>query len=116
MTGDGGERYKKVSSAAKNMSALVDDIAKTARRNFKDKGVPEVDAKFLKDSVGALKELFEMLWKTGLPLRQEWYSLFHRSAVVFQDSYSIPYMEARIRLQNLQKKFSVNKVLFQFER
>lgn len=60
MTGDGGERYKKVSSAAKNMSALVDDIAKTARRNFKDKGVPEVDAKFLKDSVGALKELFEM--------------------------------------------------------
>ena len=61
MTGDDGERYKKVSSAAKNMSALVDDIAKTARRNFKDKGVPEVDAKFLKDSVGALKELFEML-------------------------------------------------------
>ena len=61
MTGDGGERYKKVSSAAKNMSALVDDIAKTARRNFKDRGAPEVDAKFLKDSVGALKELFEML-------------------------------------------------------
>lgn len=43
------------------MSVLVDEIAKTARKNFKEKGEPEVDAKFLKDSVGALRELFDLL-------------------------------------------------------
>ena len=52
---------KKVSSAAGNMSALIDDIVKRARKNFKDTGKPDVDAKFLKDSVGALKELYEFL-------------------------------------------------------
>lgn len=52
---------KKVSSAAGNMSALIDDIVKRARKNFKDTGKPDVDAKFLKDSVGALKELYELL-------------------------------------------------------
>lgn len=55
------EKIKKVSSATKNMSALVDDIARKARHNFKEKGTPDVDVKFLKDSVGALKELFELL-------------------------------------------------------
>ncbi len=55
------EHIKRVGSAARNMSALVDDIAKTARKNFKEKGEPEVDAKFLKDSVGALKELCDLL-------------------------------------------------------
>ncbi len=59
------EKIKKVSSAAKNMSALVDDIAKKARHNFKEKGTPDVDAKFLKDSVGALKELFDLLGEYG---------------------------------------------------
>lgn len=43
------------------MSVLVDEIAKTARKNFKEKGEPDVDAKFLKDSVGALRELFDLL-------------------------------------------------------
>ncbi len=43
------------------MSALIDDIIKKARRNFKTTGKPEVDAKFLKESVGALKELYELL-------------------------------------------------------
>lgn len=61
MTENGDERLKKVSSAAKNMSALVDDLAKRARKNFKEKGAPEVDGKFLKDSVSALKELFDLL-------------------------------------------------------
>lgn len=55
------DQVKRVGSAAKNMSALVDDIAKTARKNFKETGSPEVDAKFLKDSVGALRELFDLL-------------------------------------------------------
>lgn len=54
-------RLKKVASAAKNMSALVDDIAKRARRNFKDTGDPKTDGKFLKESVSAMKELFEIL-------------------------------------------------------
>ena len=61
MSESNDERLKKVSSAAKNMSALVDDLAKRARRNFKEKGSPEVDGKFLKDSVSALKELFDLL-------------------------------------------------------
>ncbi len=52
---------KCVSSATENMSALIDDIIKKARKNFKATGKPEVDAKFLKESVGALKELYELL-------------------------------------------------------
>ncbi len=52
---------KCVSSATENMSALIDDIIKKARENFKANGKPEVDAKFLKESVGALKELYELL-------------------------------------------------------
>ncbi len=43
------------------MSALIDDIIKKARKNFKSTGKPEVDAKFLKESVSALKELYELL-------------------------------------------------------
>ena len=52
---------RRVSSAAVNLSALVDDIAKRARKNFKETGSPDVDAKFLKESVGALKDLLELL-------------------------------------------------------
>ena len=52
---------KCVTSATENMSALIDDIIKKARRNFKATGKPEVDAKFLKESVGALKELYDLL-------------------------------------------------------
>ena len=50
-----------MTSATENMSALIDDIIKKARRNFKATGKPEVDAKFLKESVGALKELYDLL-------------------------------------------------------
>ena len=42
------DKYKRVSSAADNMSALIDDIIKKAR-------------KFLKESVGALRELYDLL-------------------------------------------------------
>ena len=52
---------KKVSSAAGNMSALIDDIVKKARKNFKETGKPDVDGKFLKESVGALRELYGLL-------------------------------------------------------
>ena len=52
---------KRVSSAVVNMSALIDDIAKKARKNFSETGSPDVDAKFLKESVSALKELFDLL-------------------------------------------------------
>ncbi len=61
MSRETDERIKRVGSAARNMSVLVDEIAKTARKNFKEKGEPDVDAKFLKDSVGALRELFDLL-------------------------------------------------------
>ena len=57
---------KCVSSATENMSALIDDIIKKARKNFKQNGKPEVDAKFLKESVGALKELYELLAEYGI--------------------------------------------------
>ncbi len=43
------------------MSALIDDIVKKARKNFKATGKPDIDAKFLKESVSALRELFELL-------------------------------------------------------
>ncbi len=52
---------KKVSSAAGNMCALIDDIIKKARKNFKETGKPDVDARFLKESVSALRELYELL-------------------------------------------------------
>ena len=52
---------KRVSSAAANLSALVDDIAKRARRNFRESGSPDVDAKFLKESVSALKDLLDII-------------------------------------------------------
>ena len=52
---------KKVSSAVVNMSALIDDITKKARKNFSENGTPDVDAKFLKESVSALRELFDLL-------------------------------------------------------
>lgn len=55
------EHLKRISSAAGNMSALVDDIVKKARKNFKNTGKAEVDAKFLKESVGALRELYGLL-------------------------------------------------------
>lgn len=54
-------RLKRVSSAAENMSALVDDIVKKARKSFKATGTPDIDAKFLKESVGALRELYGLL-------------------------------------------------------
>ncbi|MBR0536000.1 MAG: hypothetical protein IIX14_06460 [Clostridia bacterium] len=56
-----GDKLKRVSSAAENMSALVDDVVKKARKSFKATGNPELDAKFLKESVGALRELYSLL-------------------------------------------------------
>lgn len=54
-------QLKRILSAAENMSALVDDIVKAARKSFKATGDPELDAKFLKESVGALRELLALL-------------------------------------------------------
>ncbi|MBE6747901.1 MAG: hypothetical protein E7557_01570 [Ruminococcaceae bacterium] len=56
---------KKVSSAVVNMSALIDDIVKKARKNFGETGSADVDAKFLKESVSALRELFDLLSEQG---------------------------------------------------
>lgn len=55
------DKYKRVSSAADNMSALIDDIVKKARKSFRNTGNPDIDAKFLKESVGALRELYGLL-------------------------------------------------------
>ncbi len=55
------DKLKRVSSAAENMSALVDDVVKKARKTFKSTGDPKLDAKFLKESVGALRELYGLL-------------------------------------------------------
>lgn len=58
-------KLKRVSSAADNMSALIDEIVRKARREFKTGGDTELDAKFLKESVSALKELYELLSEYG---------------------------------------------------
>lgn len=55
------DKFKCVSSAAENMSALVDDVVKKARKSFKATGTPDLDARFLKESVGALRELYDLL-------------------------------------------------------
>ena len=59
------DKYQRLSSAADNMSALIDDIVKKARKNFRSAGTPDIDAKFLKESVGALRELFGLLSDCG---------------------------------------------------
>lgn len=43
------------------MCSLIDDIVKKARKNFRETGEPKVDARFLKESVSALKELYDLL-------------------------------------------------------
>lgn len=65
MTGGADLKLKRVSSAASNLSALVDDITKHARKSFKESGTPEMDAKLLKESVSALRELLELLSEQG---------------------------------------------------
>lgn len=59
--GNKENKLRRVSSAAENMSALVNDIVKAARKNFKATGSPDLDARFLKESVGALRELYQLL-------------------------------------------------------
>lgn len=65
MTGGADIKLKRVASAASNLSALVDDITRHARKSFKESGTPDMDAKLLKESVGALRELFELLGEQG---------------------------------------------------
>ena len=72
---------KKVSSAVVNMSALIDDIAKKARRNFSETGSADVDAKFLKESVSALRELFDLLNETGNANTTEGVSITFQKAI-----------------------------------
>lgn len=55
------EKLKRVASAVNNMSALIDDMVKKARKCFKETGDVELDAKFLKESVSALRELYGLL-------------------------------------------------------
>ena len=55
------EKLRRVASAVNNMSALIDDIVKKARKNFKESGDADLDAKFLKESVSALRELYGLL-------------------------------------------------------
>lgn len=52
---------RRIESAAKNMSALVDDMVKKALKSFKATGSPELDAKFLKESISALRELYGLM-------------------------------------------------------
>ncbi len=55
------KKIKRISSAASNMSILVDDMVKKALKSFKTTGSPELDARFLKESIGALRELYALL-------------------------------------------------------
>jgi hypothetical protein len=43
------------------MSSLIDDMVKKALKSFKTTGSPELDAKFLKESITALRELYGLL-------------------------------------------------------
>ena len=43
------------------MSVLVDDMVKKALKSFKATGSPELDARFLKESIGALRELYGLM-------------------------------------------------------
>ena len=63
------------------MSALIDDIAKKARKNFSETGSPDVDAKFLKESVSALKELFDLLSEQDLGVTNDTISIVVEKAI-----------------------------------
>ncbi len=52
---------KRVSAAAGNMCVLIDDVIKKARKNFRETGKPDIDPRFIKESVSALKELYTLL-------------------------------------------------------
>ena len=54
-------KVKRIESAANNMSSLIDDMVKKALKSFKTTGSPELDAKFLKESITALRELYGLL-------------------------------------------------------
>lgn len=54
-------KVKRIQSATNNMSALIDDMVKKALKSFKTTGSPELDAKFLKESISALRELYALL-------------------------------------------------------
>lgn len=54
-------KVKRIESAANNMSSLIDDMVKKALNSFKTTGSPELDAKFLKESITALRELYGLL-------------------------------------------------------
>ena len=43
------------------MSALIDDMVRKALKSFKSTGSPELDAKLLKESITALRELYGLL-------------------------------------------------------
>lgn len=58
-------KIKRIESATNNMSALIDDMVKKALKNFKANGKTELDARFLKESVSALRELNSLLTECG---------------------------------------------------
>ncbi len=43
------------------MCVLIDDVIKKARKNFRETGKPDIDPRFIKESVSALKELYTLL-------------------------------------------------------
>ena len=61
MTDSGKNNFKRLSSASKNMSILIDDMVKKSLRSFKESGNINIDTKALKESVAALRELYALL-------------------------------------------------------
>lgn len=52
---------KRIESAADNMAALLDDITVKARKDLKQAGEYNLDAKYLKECVGALYEMVSIV-------------------------------------------------------
>ena len=61
MTDSGKNNFKRLSSASKNMSILIDVMVKKSLRSFKESGNIYIDTKALKESVAALRELYALL-------------------------------------------------------
>ncbi len=59
-------KLKKLMSTAENLNQLIDDIVKNARKTFKTTGEADLDAKALKESVAALRELYFLLEECGV--------------------------------------------------
>ena len=62
------KRVSKIEAATNNMACLIDSIVKDALKNYRKAGEIGLDAKFLKESVTILREMWNLLDSAEEPI------------------------------------------------